>query len=101
MSNPDMIESAVDAAGLHALGYSAHLRARHGCMVIYTSEKYEAAVKVYLIEGGIRADVYTLLPQSMMKLCIDSISFPHPNLMHFINQIERATYAWKQQEGIA
>ena len=101
MSNPDMIESAVDAAGLHALGYSAHLRARHGGMVIYTSDKHEAAVKVYVVDGSIRADIYTILPQSMMKLCIDSISFPHPNLINFINQIERATYAWKQQEGIA
>lgn len=101
MSIPDMIENAVDSAGLHALGYSAHLRARHGGMVIYTSDKYEAAVKVYAVDGSIRADIYTILPQSMMKLCIDSISFPHPNLMHFINQIERATFAWKQQEGIA
>lgn len=101
MSIPDMIENAVDAAGLRALGYSAHLRARHGGMVIYTSDKHEAAVKVYVVDGDVRADIYNILTQSMMKLCIDSIAFPHHNLINFINQIDRATFAWKQQEGIA
>lgn len=101
MSIPDMIENAVDDSGLRALGFSEHLRAAHGGMVVYSSIKYAASVKIYVINGEVRADIYTVMPNSMAKLSIDSVSFPHNRMITFINQIERMVFAWKQQEGIA
>lgn len=96
---PD-IEAIFKASILPSLGYSAHARATHGSMVVYTSLEREAAVKIYVKDGETRCDVYTILPQSMLRVSIESCSFPHANMVNLLNQIEKVSFAWKKQEGI-
>lgn len=101
MTNSEQIDAAFIASGLAAFGYSPHIRSANGCMVTYSSMKYDASVKFVLNERGeVQFTVYTMLDRSMMKVEIGMCSAPHPSIMQFINQIERLVFAWRNQEGI-
>lgn len=93
----DKIKAAFDASGLAAMGYSQHIRAAEGGMVIYTSMDNPVAVKVYLTSRGeVQAELYNILNYSLIKTSIADIAFPHPHLMSFIKQLSCLDAFWMQ-----
>lgn len=93
------IDAAFAESGLAALGYTCHMRSADGDMRMYSSVDKAAAVLIKKVGDELRCKVYTLLPRSLMKVEIGEISFPHPNIVKFIFQIERVNKLWLDSEG--
>jgi len=88
------IEEVFNATGLAKLGYSCHLRSADDTMRVYSSMSQAASLRIYVKGDEMRCTVYTVLPQSLMKVEIGDISFPHPDIMQFINQVEELYNLW-------
>lgn len=91
----DLIEDAVTKSGIRDLGYTPMLRSNDNSTVTYSSNTFEAAIRVYITKyNEVRAEVYTLLPQSLIKVTVSDISFPHSQLNTFIRQVEAICNLW-------
>lgn len=93
---PNSLDDAFSASKLADMGYALHVRSVDGTMRIYTSMDNPVAVKIYLTNEGVKADLYNIMNYSIIRTSIDSISFPHPHLRSFIKQLNGLDLLWLQ-----
>lgn len=91
---PNSLDDAFTESKLADMGYALHVKSVDGTMRIYTSMDNAVAVKIYLTNEGVKADLYNIMNYSIIRTSIDSISFPHPHLRSFIKQLNGLDALW-------
>ena len=101
MTPYDKIKAAFAASGLVAFDYTEHVRAADGTMVTYSSLKRAASIRIALHGDELRASLIVMHPKSMIVSTIGDLSFPHPHINTFMNQLEKLAFYWNTNEGAA